>query len=489
MEHKIAPRTVIKADSLRRGMIRGRYDAAQSTNENANLWSGVDALSAASANNPNVRRIIRNRARYEVGNNSYATGIVKTLANDVIGPRIQIQLGDNPDQQKAENDFQKWAKKIKLWAKLRTARRSKAIDGEVFAQMFTNPKLSCAVKLDIILIECDQIESWYTSINKENEIDGIRFDAYHNPIAYRLLKCHPGDYRSFNTGKSAGTWIDAKYMLHYFDADRPGQVRGVSEIVAPLSLFGQLRAYTVAVLETARRAAEISGVMQTDLLPDGGISGAASLEAGTIMDYERNTIIGLPEGYKYQGLKAEQPTNTYADFKKELITEIGRSINMPRNVAAGDSSGYNYASGRLDHQTYDRSIDVDRDGTETQMLDRIYPSWLADYAIRESLNMVQIESLSDPAWFYASRGHVDPKKEADADHVRKNDGLLTDKRYFASQGLDSKREKAAQIKELIDGELAWNKARKDNGLPPAEYPSGLSATTEPITEIEEKEDE
>ncbi len=49
------------------------------------VWAGL-------AGSVNVRRILRNRARYEVANNSYARGIVLTLANDVIGtgPRLQM---------------------------------------------------------------------------------------------------------------------------------------------------------------------------------------------------------------------------------------------------------------------------------------------------------------------------------------------------------------------------------------------------------------
>jgi len=51
----------------------------------------ADGLAADAAANPNIRYILRNRARYEVHNNSYARGMVETLANDVIGtgPRLK----------------------------------------------------------------------------------------------------------------------------------------------------------------------------------------------------------------------------------------------------------------------------------------------------------------------------------------------------------------------------------------------------------------
>jgi capsid protein len=61
--------------------VRGRYDAAATTDENRRHWANADLLSATAANNPQVRRTLRARARYEVANNSYARGIVLTLAN------------------------------------------------------------------------------------------------------------------------------------------------------------------------------------------------------------------------------------------------------------------------------------------------------------------------------------------------------------------------------------------------------------------------
>ena len=48
---------------------------------------------------------------------------------------------------------------------------------------------------------------------------------------------------------------------------------------------------------------------------------------------------------------------------------------VPRNVALGDSSAYNYASGRLDHQTYFKSIRVEHAHLEAVVLDRLLAAW------------------------------------------------------------------------------------------------------------------
>jgi len=77
-------------------VVRGRYDAAQTTGDNERHWANADFLAADAANSPEVRRALRCRARYEVANNSYAKGIVLTLANDVVGtgPRLQMLARD-----------------------------------------------------------------------------------------------------------------------------------------------------------------------------------------------------------------------------------------------------------------------------------------------------------------------------------------------------------------------------------------------------------
>ena len=53
-------------------------------------------------------------------------------------------------------------------------------------------------------------------------------------------------------------------------------------------------------------------------------------------------------------------------------------MNMPFNVAAGNSSGYNYASERLNHQTYFESIRVELSQMARVVLDRVLRAWLRE---------------------------------------------------------------------------------------------------------------
>ena len=118
-----------------RRLVVAKFDSAKTTPENRKHWANADGLSPNAAINPEVRRVLRNRARYEVANNSYAKGIVLTLANDTIGtgPRLQMLTGDAEANARIEDAFEQWSRAVDLPGKLRTMRMARAETGEAFA--------------------------------------------------------------------------------------------------------------------------------------------------------------------------------------------------------------------------------------------------------------------------------------------------------------------------------------------------------------------
>ncbi len=425
-------------------LVRGRFDAARTTPDNRKHWANADHLSADAAASPDVRRTLRNRARYEVANNAYARGIVLTLANDTIGtgPRLQM-LSDSDEANRAiETEFAAWAKAVDLPGKLRTMRQARAQDGEAFALLFNNARLADPVKLDIRLIEADQVTTPGLSpiqTGGVRNVDGIVFDEFGNPVEYHVLTEHPG-----SSGALAGTRYDripAASMIHWFRADRPGQSRGLPDILPSLPLFAQLRRYTLAVIAAAESAANIAVLMKTNT-PAGGES--AEVEPMTEMEFVPNMAVFTPEGWEPSQVKAEQPATTYDMFKHEILNEIARCLNMPYNIAACNSSDYNYASGRLDHQTYYKSISVEQADLESRVLDRILAAWLAE--------AVRVFGVGDVAgaphqWFWDGHEHVDPAKEANAQATRLASHTTTLATEYARQGKDWETELRQRSKE------------------------------------------
>ena len=426
--------------------IRGRYDAATSTENNRRHWANADALSADAAASPEVRRTLRNRARYEVANNSYARGIVLTLANDVVGtgPRLQMLTSSDQVNRAVEREFDNWLRQVSLAEKLRTMRMARAQDGETFAVLVNNPVLDYEVKLDLRLIEADQVTSPTLSLLDRNEVDGIRLDEYGNPAAYYVLREHPGGntwhfYNNFQT-------IPASHMIHAFRCDRPGQHRGVPEITPALPLFAQLRRFTLAVLAAAEAAADFAGILYTDAPPSGEADEVAPMD---LIELERNMLLTMPGGWKMSQIEPMQPATTYAEFKKEILNEIARCLNMPFNIAAGNSSGYNYASGRLDHQTYFKSIRVDQAYTGAVVLDRILEAWMREAILVSDLVPLPVRTMSElpHQWFWDGVEHVDPAKEANAQETRLKNNTTTLAHEYARQGKDWEAELRQRARE------------------------------------------
>ena len=464
--------------------IRAKFDAAQTTPNNRRHWANADGLSADAAANAEVRRILRNRARYETANGCYLKGIVQTLANDVVGtgPRLQM-LTDGADvNQTVEKEFAAWAKAVRLPEKLRTMRMARAQDGEAFAVLFSNDRLGHAVKLDLRLVEADQVATPSAKLGVPGAalaVDGIEFDPFGNPVAYHILKSHPGG------GAVAGAFsamsfdrVPADAMIHWFRMDRPGQSRGLPDILPAIPLFGQLRQYRQAVLDAARTAANIALFMKTNA-PAGGE--AAEVEPMTEMEFAPNMAVFAPEGWEPSQVKAEQPTTTFSEFCTGIVGEAARCVNMPKNVALCDSSGYNYASGRLDHQTYFKSIRVEQAHLEDVVLDRIFAAWL-----NEAVRVFGFGRADDwpHQWFWDGREHVDPAKEASAQTARLASHTTTLATEYARQGKDWETELRQRAKEVaLAKELGLTTAQTAPAAPagPADRPD--------VTEDDDDDDE
>jgi capsid protein len=167
--------------------------------------------------------------------------------------------------------------------------------------------------------------------------------------------------------------VPARQVLHWFECDRPGQMRGIPKITASLPLFSQLRRFTLATLTAAEFAAMLAGVMKTNLPAANGA--AASIDRWELVELVRGALVTLPEQWDAQQFEPRQPTANYGDFKRELLNEAGRGPGAPLNVVTGNSSGYNFSSGRLDHLPYQRGIRIDRDDLRTIVLDPTFIAW------------------------------------------------------------------------------------------------------------------
>jgi lambda family phage portal protein len=350
-----------------------------------------------------------------------------------------------------EKEFSRWAKSAGLAHKLRTMRTAQCESGECFALLATNPRVDAPVQLDLRLIEADQVATPWPETRVIEDgvtaVDGLLLDRFGNPIAYYLLKAHPGDNAAVRSSLDYDL-LPAEAVVHLFRSERPGQNRGVPEITSSLSLFAMLRRYTLAVLGSAEQAALPSGVIYTDAPAD---ADAAQVEPMDTVEMDRGTWLTMPFGWKMGQVRAEQPTTVYRDFKHEIINEISRCLNMPFNIAAGNSSGYNYASGRLDHQAFFKAIRIDQAYLGDMVLDRVFKAWLDEAVLIEGYLPQSVRTLDAEfphQWFWDGFEHVDPAKEANAQSTRLANNTTTLAAEYAKCGLDWESELRQRAREV-----------------------------------------
>lgn len=435
---------------------RGGYDAARTSDEFKNYWANADAFDADSANSRGIRHTLMFRSRYECANNAYADGIAQTKVNDLVGvgPSLRMQSGSEGLNRMVEATWFLWTKAIDLRPKLWTMGHAKHMDGEGFGVVRRSPTIDDPIKLDVQLVEAEQVQTPMLPY-QDGYIDGIRFDEFGKPIWYDVLRYHPGGSAVLPLDMTPER-VPARFMLHWFSMRRPGQHRGVPEMTSSLNAGAAARRWREAVLSAAERAALLTLMMKTQLTPE---VVADSVQPFSTMDIDKGLMTYLPMGWEPFQAEGKFPTATHEQFHRTLVNEMGRSINMPRNKAAADSSDYNYASGRLDHGTYYDSLDIQRRDCEERVLDRLFAVWFVEAVATYGWFGGRIDNASAllrlHTWDWPKHRVADVESEANANQTKLQSGQVFPHRLFSDAGMDweDECEKAAESLGITVEEL------------------------------------
>ena len=425
--------------------IKARYDAAQQSPDTSAHWSEADSLSAVCANSAMVRQKLRDRSRYEIANNSYARGILDSIANYTIGsgPTLQIQppTGEPSDSaNQVERLFNDWMSDRQIAHKLHTLQLALDGDGEGFAILTDSESHNTPVSLDVRLYEADHFED-YSGVSQLQDDAGVRINSNGEPTEYAFQSEHPGDRLSLF---QASRWIPADSVLHVFREDRPGQLRGIPKTTPCLGLFAQLRRFTLATLTAAEAAANFAGIVSGTGSDDDNEYPLVPLQEIAVT---RGMLTALPDDVTLSQLKAEHPNATFDEFVRALLREIARCLGVPAVLALGDASEYNYSSGRLDLQAFNRQLDVDRSLLFGPILRRIYSAWLQEALLIPGFLPDAFDPDTQITWRWPGAGSIDRAKEALGQRQELQNNTTTLAREYARQGLDWEQELRQRARE------------------------------------------
>lgn len=416
-------------------MMLAKYEGAQNYDSMANHWLKADGLSPDSANSPEVRRVLRNRSRYEfLENSSYAVGAIQTVANDFSGSglRIRIQNERMPKgiRNRIEQRFLEWGNEIRLRKKIWQMRVSKIIDGETFAVSFWNEQLKTPVKIDWKIIEADCVTNPLDGKSQiwDSNVDGIELNQHGLPEKYHILNFHPGGgFLTPSRKSSLGQWIPAERVCHWFKPFRTWH-RGVPELTASLPLCAIARRYTHALLKCMELQASLAAVLETDLSP-------YQTDSKNDMFFdtfpiESGMFTALPAGQKMKQLDRVPVGPDYDAFQGALNREIFRPLCLPFNMLIGSSKDSNMASGILDAGIYTNAQRAERLSWEEDCGRKMVESWyemgcltkgyFSDHEIPAKYRTIPEFTFQ---WDSVTIKHTDPTKEMQALQIALDAGL------------------------------------------------------------------
>lgn len=419
--------------AVRRREVRASFDAARTTSEFENYWANADALDADSAHSPAVRGKLVTRSRYEAGSNGYYDGLLQTHANYVVGlgPSLNMKTPDPVFNKEVEDRWQAWCKATLFRRKLWCMCHAKVQDGESFGVLRNNPRVADPVKLDLVLFETEQCTTPLLPFAEKGRIDGIRFDDFGNPTTYDVLTQHPGGQFAW-LANNEPEQIPASFMLHWFTLRRPGQHRAVPEFRSTLNVGAGARRWREATIAAAEEAANYAVILHTNLPPEQTADLAAPFSE---VPSTKRAMVAAPMGWAPQQMDAKHPNATHEAFHRSQINEQARPKSIPQNVAMCDSSGYNFASGKLDHGTYFLVCDVEREDGNDLVLEKAFARWFERAALVYGW-AVEPSELPAHGWDWPKHPVADLKSHAAANDTRLKNGTLTLSQAYADDGQD-----------------------------------------------------
>jgi lambda family phage portal protein len=396
---------------------------------NIGLWNDPVPDYSRTAPSP----MVRNRARYLVANSAVAARSVQAFVDNVVGPGVTLLPKISDVTLKAEllDAWNAWTDMADLDGLLNfygiqaLAARMTFIDGEVFVRFTTDG--DGALRLQLLPAEFID-----TTVNMENVIAGVEFDAAGRRTAFYIYEWHPGNLLRLPRSNR----IPAAEVVQIFRPLVPGQVHGVSALLPIMQKLNDLDQFDRATLVKQKTGALLTGFITT---PNENPLGAAQADDGAwTASLEPGTIQRLSPG---ESLEFSDPPETggYSEYAKTQLRLIASGLGLPYNVLSGDLSDTSYSSARVGLIEFRKYIDAVQWQFVHTFCRPIFKRWVELEVLRGGLpvpeNGVQ-EYMRNISWAPPAIQMTDPQREVDAMVRAIRAGLMSREMAVASLGYD-----------------------------------------------------
>lgn len=320
--------------------------------------------------------------------------------------------------------------------------------------------------------------------NGNRVVQSIELDDRGVPVAYHV-RGDSVDDRLFTAMGESVTRVPASQVSHVFRRRSPGQLRGVSMLVAGVRTTLDLQEFLAAGLHQARVAAS-TGAFITGTAPaarDGKAvqpPAIAGQTTGALDEFGRPVSVMRPGAFTYipskdakvTTLGTNLPGPQFATAIADLTRLVAVSMGVGYETLSRDFSRVNYSSAKMG-QGIERAVFASMQQRIYQKVEvPRYRAWLTASLLDGSLARVlsaqqlaaivaDFETYAESKAVYPGHVSVDPLKDANATAMELELGITSRRRACAERGRDWK----TVVAELLDEEQQLVEERTRRGLP------------------------
>lgn len=355
---------------------------------------------------------LRARSRDLVKNNPFAKRAIQIISANTVGCGIRPapEVGGVKELEKKIKDaFRDWSETTKcdyeglnhFYGLQELCMRSIAEAGEVLIRRRRWPGEDVPFKLQVLEAEfLDSSKNYQPLGGGGYMMYGVEFDENGKRIAYHLYDQHPKEFMQAQSKR-----VPASEILHIYNMERPGQVRGVPFGVSAMMRLKDFDDYEAAQLVRQKIAACFS-VFISDTSADGVVSGASAKDYEELARVEPGIIEYLPPGKSVQ-FASPPPADGYSEYSTKILQAIAAGYGVTYEALTGDLSNVNFSSGRMGWIEFQRLVEKYQKNMLVPML--CDPVW--DWFM-EAMEMTgQLKRSYTARWTPPRREMIDPSKE------------------------------------------------------------------------------
>jgi lambda family phage portal protein len=424
---------------------------------------------------------LRNGSRALYRDNPLARKAVDEIVTKIVGtgilPRSKAKL--ERDRKTLDELFAEWFEQCDSAGRLNFAAlealtvKTMVESGEALIRL--RPRLpadNLAVPLQLQILEPDYLDLGKSELTATGyRLQGVEFDKLDRRIGYWLFGQHPGDSLTTASLHDSLTskFVGAGSILHAYEMERPGQVRGVPRCAPVITAMRDLDEYEEAVRVRKKiEACFAAFVYNADSETNGIGLQATDEDTGEVVETFEPGMIQYLNGNKNIEFADPKSGGAEPDYIRMQQRIIAAGWKIPYEILTGDLSQINYSSYRGGLLGFRDMTTAFRWNTLIPLV--CAPIWRRFVGLAYLAGKIETPDAA-VEWSEPKFDLLDREKEAAADQAMMRVGTLTWPQAVAAQGEDPE----IQLAEIA----LWNQKFDDNDVVLDSDPRKTSPTGKP----------